>query len=109
MENCPHCDRKAALYIPIAMRQAKSNEDYPYCSRSCFDADIDEALKQDLTHCRIYERVVALRDDAQSRVNNLQKLGLNKLVKTREYFQARADVLNDLLVVMDPASPCSCC
>jgi hypothetical protein len=83
-----------------------------YCTRQCFDKAIDTAIENDTRtkqRCKIRTMICDLRDDAEKRVNNLDSYGANKLLKTKEYFQARADVLNDLLMVMAPDTPCLCC
>jgi len=98
--DCPQCPR-------IAWRP-ESNEVYPYCSRKCFDAAIDKVIERDNNQCDIRNQIIALRDDAESRVANINRLGTNKLNTTKNYFQARADVLNDILMVMDAETDCSC-
>jgi len=98
MRTCSYCK------LPIP-----DDVDDVYCTRQCFDSHIDEALKRDAARCKILTRIISLRDDAEKRVHNIESFGPDKLLKTKEYFQSRADVLNDLLMVMDPTSPCSCC
>lgn len=88
----------------------KGSEEYPYCSRNCFDAHISYAIE--IKSCKIRERICELRDDAEKRVANIEGLGTDKLLPTKNYFQARADVLNDLLSVMNgdetDGKSCSC-
>lgn len=85
----------------------KGSVDYPYCGRECFEGHLSQAVEP--ASCQLHERIVSLRDDAERRVRNIESIGTNKLETTKSYFQARADVLNDLLVVMDGNSMvCSC-
>lgn len=77
-----------------------------------FDEREEPVLLTRVKHkgCSIRRTICDLRDEAEKRVSNIETYGPNKLLKTKEYFQARADVLNDLLMMMTPSSkPCSCC
>lgn len=112
MDSCPHCNndvsKRRTLNYGVGAIVYEFNESYPYCSRQCFDAAIDEAIEREEHHCRFRVIVEKLRDDADKRVKNLEALQSNKVSKTKEYFQARADVLNDVLMFMEPDSRCSC-
>ena len=93
---------------PYCYSEVEDSENYPYCSRQCFDRDIDRALKQDASRCKFRTMLTSLRDDAEERVKRLE--GQSKLVNVKAYFEARADILNDMLVVLEPENyPCNCC
>lgn len=86
---------------------AKNAENYPYCCRQCFDAHVKQAVEP--KQCNLKKRIEQLRDDAETRVSNIDANGWGiKLLPTKNYFQSRADVLNDLLVMMDADTECSC-
>jgi len=125
---------RLCIYCELPIPENVDPDDV-YCTRQCLDDHIDEAIKADanapasslaelskffdnpilLTNvkqkgCNIRRTICDLRDDAEGRVRNIESYGRDKLLKTKEYFQARADVLNDLLMVMAPSNkPCSCC
>jgi hypothetical protein len=114
MRTCCQCE----IPIPVEV-------DDVYCSTQCFDEAIDAAIRADIAAtaekpilltkvkqkgCKIRGTICNLRDDAEKRVQNIESFGPDKLLKTKEYFQARADVLNDLLMIMAPSDvACSCC
>jgi hypothetical protein len=85
----------------------------PYCTRECFDAHIAEALAaaqavEAQPTCNMIAEIKKLCADAEQRVKNIESFGSDKLLKTKEYFQSRADVLNDLLVFATLNTNCSC-
>lgn len=112
-------------YSPCYSKITNDAPDYPYCTRKCFEADITMALKissaewepitssfSDLSRqfddsYDLRKKICALRDDAENRVKNIETFGAGKVLQTKEYFQARADVLNDLLCML-PVEACSC-
>ena len=99
-DNCVMCSKE--VYI--------TEDTYPYCSQDCQNIALDEAIKKDNERCKIRSMIVRHRDDAEKRVSNIESFGPDKNLKTKEYFQARADVLNDLLMVLETGNkPCSCC
>lgn len=125
--------KDACAYNPCYATLTTDAPDYPYCTRKCFEADIAMALKIDhskhLHHvaaslgdlgkyfsdevsggssCDVHKKICELRDDAETRIKNIETFGPAKLIQTKEYFQARADVLNDLLNILSPKATCSC-
>lgn len=105
--NYPPC----GLPVPLEV-----DPEDPYCTRECFDAHINDALAEvrgtepvSKKSCNVYSRIALLRDDATARVKNLESFGSARVGKTKEYFQARADVLDDLLAFCSsPEANCSC-
>lgn len=89
-----------------AKASVESNH-YPCCGWECFDIYISHA--KELKSCAIHKQILSLRDDAENRVANIERASWgNRLAPTKNYFQARADVLNDLLMIMDTCEDCSC-
>jgi len=120
MKTCiyPNCG------LPIS---TESDQEDPYCTRECFDAHIADTAREFDRHearlkalasvviptpvikCSIMSEIKKLRVDAECRVKNIDSFGSDRLLKTKEYFQSRADVLNDLLMFAGNNEICSCC